>query len=143
MNCFYVIAALLLLGRADVLSQEIDPEKEIRSLMANQEKCWNSGDLECFMVGYWESDSLMFVNKEKVIYGYDNILERYKRTYPNPDSMGKLKFDFMAFDAISADAYFVIGKYHLTREMGDLEGHFSLLWKKINGNWVIVADHSS
>jgi ketosteroid isomerase-like protein len=37
----------------------------------------------------------------------------------------------------------VIGKWHLKREAGDLSGHFTLLWKKIKGQWLIVADHSS
>jgi hypothetical protein len=37
----------------------------------------------------------------------------------------------------------VIGKWHLRRSIGDAGGHFTLVFKKINGRWVIISDHSS
>jgi len=39
--------------------------------------------------------------------------------------------------------YFVVGKWHLSRTIGDLDGIFTLLFKKIKDTWVIVSDHSS
>jgi len=36
-----------------------------------------------------------------------------------------------------------VGKWHLTRSIGDVGGHFTLLFKKVKNRWVIVADHSS
>jgi hypothetical protein len=39
--------------------------------------------------------------------------------------------------------YFVVGNWHLKRTIGNLQGIFSLLFKKINGEWFIAADHSS
>ena len=119
------------------------PEQKIMDRLNLQTECWNSGDLECFVVGYWQSDSLMFIGKSRVIYGYENTLERYKKSYPDKKSMGQLKFDILHINKISEDAYFVVGKYHLTREIGDAEGYFSLLWRLIDGEWTIVADHSS
>ena len=53
-----------------------DTESSIRQIMERQQDCWNKGDLDCFMVGYWESDSLMFIGKEKVYYGFQNTLDR-------------------------------------------------------------------
>jgi hypothetical protein len=44
---------------------------------------------------------------------------------------------------LSDKNYFVVGKWHLQRSIGDIGGHFTLLWRKIKGQWVIVADHSS
>jgi hypothetical protein len=45
---------------------------------------------------------------------------------------------------ISPGAAVVIGKWSLKREKaGDLSGYFTLLLKKINGQWLIVSDHSS
>jgi ketosteroid isomerase-like protein len=96
------------------------------------------------MKGYWKSDSLMFIGKSGVTYGYNNTLENYKKGYPTRDAMGILKFTILKVEKISADAYFVVGKWHLTREkVGDVEGHYTLLFKQIKGEWVIVADHSS
>jgi hypothetical protein len=57
--------------------------------------------------------------------------------------MGKLDFDLLEVKRLSALYFFVVGKWRLTRSIGDLKGHFTLLFKKINNKWVIVADHSS
>lgn len=119
------------------------PENAILNRLKLQQECWNSGNLECFMVGYWHSDSLMFIGGSGVVYGYENTLQRYIRSYPDKASMGHLEFDIKHINKVSDDAYFVVGRYHLTREIGDAEGHFTLLWRLIDGEWTIVADHSS
>ena len=133
---------LLLSITALVFAQNKD-EEAIRGILSRQQDCWNKGDLECFMNGYWESDDLKFVGGNGVIYGYDSTLERYKRSYPNRDAMGTLTFDILEMERISKNAYSVVGKFHLARTIGDAEGHFTLLWKKLGGEWVIVMDHSS
>ena len=120
-----------------------DTEKIIKEVMKRQESCWNNGDLECFMNGYWESDSLMFIGKENVHFGYQNTLARYQTAYPNKAAMGQLSFTFIYMEPQGKNSFYVIGKYHLKRTVGDLEGHFTLLWKQIDGQWVIVTDHSS
>lgn len=134
---------LLLLAFISANAQTKD-EQSILSILDAQTKFWNAGDLENFMKGYWKSDSLMFIGKTGVTYGYNNTLENYRKGYPNRDAMGILKFNILKVERIAVDAYFVVGKWHLTREKaGDVEGHYTLLFKKIKGEWVIVADHSS
>jgi ketosteroid isomerase-like protein len=119
-------------------------EQQIRSILDAQTKHWNNGDLEQFMKGYWNNDSLMFIGKSGITYGYSNTLENYKKGYPSKDAMGTLSFPFIQLKRISADAYFVIGQWQLARpKEGDIGGHYTLLFRKINGEWVIVADHSS
>lgn len=135
--------AVLLLSTIYCEAQTKD-EQSILSILDAQTKYWNTGDLENFMKGYWKSDSLMFIGKSGVTYGYNNTLQNYKKGYPTRDAMGILKFNILKVEKISADAFFVVGKWHLTREKaGDVEGHYTLLFKKIKGEWVIVADHSS
>jgi ketosteroid isomerase-like protein len=96
------------------------------------------------MKGYWQNDSLMFIGKSGVTYGYAQTLANYKKNYPDKDAMGVLKFNLIKVTKLSGDAYYVIGKWHLTREKnGDIGGHYTLLFRKIKGKWVIVADHSS
>lgn len=95
------------------------------------------------MNGYWKSDSLMFIGKNGVTYGYNKTLNNYRRNYPDTAAMGKLTFDILEVKRLSADHYFVLGKWMLQRSIGDLSGHYTLLFRKINGEWVIVADHSS
>lgn len=134
----------LLLLVATTVSAQTKDKQRILAILDAQTNYWNAGDLENFMKGYWKSDSLMFIGKSGVTYGYNNTLENYKKGYPNRDAMGILKFNIIKVEKISADAYFVVGKWHLTREkLGDVEGHYTLFFKKIKGEWVIVADHSS
>ena len=44
---------------------------------------------------------------------------------------------------IDAKTVLFIGKFHLKRTIGNIDGCFTLVWQKIEGEWVIVADHSS
>ena len=137
------ISLLVGLSHCSVKILEGSGKEEILNTLKTQTECWNAGDLDCFMDTYWNSDSLVFVGGRGLTYGWHNTLLNYKKGYPNLEAMGTLDFDVLKVEQISKEVYFVIGKWHLTRSIGDLEGYFSLLWKDINGSWVIVADHSS
>jgi uncharacterized protein (TIGR02246 family) len=131
------------IGVAQTPIKKDKDEAAIRQLLAKQTAAWNDGDLSRFMETYWKSDSLMFVGKNGVTYGWTNTLNNYKKGYPDTVAMGKLSFDVLVVKRIS-DSYFqVIGKWHLKRSIGDLSGHYTLLLKKLNGTWLIVSDHSS
>lgn len=123
-------------------SQSAD-ELQIRQLLAEQTRAWNQGDIESFMKGYWKNDSLMFIGKNGITYGWQKTLENYKKGYPDTASMGKLSFDILLVKKLSGLYYQVIGKWKLKRSIGDLEGHFTLLFQKIKGQWLIISDHSS
>ena len=118
-------------------------EVSIRKIMADQEKAWNNGDLKGFMSGYWKSDSLMFIGSKGPTYGWAQTLANYEKSYPDRDAMGTLTFDIIRIDVLNRKTAFVIGKWSLQRKAGDLSGHYTLLWKRIKGKWLIVADHSS
>jgi hypothetical protein len=120
-----------------------EEERTIRGLLALQAKAWNRGDIEGFMQTYWKSDSLMFIGKSGVQRGWQKTLDNYRKSYPDTVSMGKLSFDILEVKKLSDEYYFLVGKWMLSRSIGDLNGHFNLLLRKINGQWVIVADHSS
>ena len=117
--------------------------KEILSILNNQTACWNRGDLENFMKGYWENDSLRFIGKSGITYGYTNTLNNYRKGYPDTAAMGKLHFNILVIKKLSPRYYEVVGKWNLKRSIGDVSGHYTLLLRKINGKWVIVSDHSS
>jgi len=118
-------------------------EKAIRQLLQEQTEAWNRGSIDDFMKGYWENDSLMFIGKSGVTYGYTNTLNNYKKGYSNADQMGTLTFNLIRVQRLSPEYYFVVGKWALKRNAGDVGGHYNLLFRKIKGKWVIVADHSS
>jgi hypothetical protein len=115
----------------------------IRKVLDNQVKAWNKGDIEGFMQGYWKNDSLLFIGKTGINQGWQKTLENYKKRYPDTTAMGKLSFDIILVKELSPEYYYVIGKWMLNRSIGDLNGYYNLLFRKINGTWVIIADHSS
>lgn len=141
---------LLTFALANTISAQSKParpaggdEQTIRTLLEEQRLEWNTGNKEKFMDTYWQSDSLMFIGKSGVTYGWQNTLENYKKGYPDTAAMGKLQFDILEVKRLSDLYFFVVGKWHLTRSIGDVGGHFTLLFKKVKNKWVIVADHSS
>lgn len=118
-------------------------ELTIRKVLDNQIMAWNKGDIEGFMQGYWKNDSLMFIGKNGINWGWEKTLENYKKRYPDTTAMGKLSFDIILVKQLSPEYYYVVGKWMLKRSIGDLSGYYNLLFRKINGIWVIVGDHSS
>jgi ketosteroid isomerase-like protein len=118
-------------------------ELDIRKVLSNQTEAWNNGDLESFMHGYWKSDSLTFVGKDGITYGYQNTLNNYKKNYANKDQMGKLQFKLLHINKLSDEYYQVIGQWHLYRKIGDVSGHFTVIFRKIQNKWLMVSDHSS
>ena len=135
---------LLLLVATSLMAQSNADRQAILSLLDRQTNDWNAGNIDAFMHGYWESDSLMFVGKNGVTYGYENTYQGYLKRYPDRATMGTLKFDILHLSFPGKNVAFVVGKWHLTRpEAGDVGGHYTLLWRKIKGKWVIVCDHTS
>lgn len=123
--------------------QQKTEQQAITALMEQQTLCWNRGDIKGFMATYWQNDSLCFIGKKDVTYGWQNALQRYEKSYPDQQAMGKLRFNLQQIKLLSPRYCFVIGHWHLSRQAGDLEGEFTLLLKKMNGEWKIIVDHSS
>lgn len=125
------------------LHAQTKDEQAIRKLMNDQIIAWNNGSIEEFMKGYWNSDSLMFVGKNGISYGYGGVLDRYKKNYRDTAEMGKLFYTLLKLEPLDSNYYYVIGKWFLKRSVGDIGGIFSLVFHRINGKWLIVSDHTS
>jgi ketosteroid isomerase-like protein len=143
-NQFQFIIAFLFLSISVCQAQQNPDQKAIMQLLMKQEGDWNAGNVDAFMEGYWKSDSLAFIGAKGPTYGWKNTLDNYKVRYPDRTTMGTLKFTILRLNPLDKNAYFVIGQWHLTRpEKGDIGGHFTLVFRKINGKWLIVSDHTS
>ena len=127
---------------ANISAQNKD-ENSIRKVLTGQTNAWNKGDLQQYMQGYWQNDSLMFIGKSGITYGWQKTLENYKKGYPDTAAMGKLNFELLQVKKLSVDYYFVVGKWNLIRSIGNVGGSFTLLFRKIKNTWVIISDHSS
>lgn len=137
------IPFLLAIFVSSTLFAQKSEESQVRAVLESQLKAWNEGNIEQFMSGYWNSDSLMFIGKSGITYGYQKTLENYQKNYPDKEKMGNLRFELLSVKQLSPGYFSVVGKWMLTRVAGNLGGHFSLLFRKIDDHWVIVSDHTS
>jgi len=111
--------------------------------MDNQAKCWSNGDIDGYMEGYWKSDSLRFLDRRGLTKGWQTTLDNYKKSYPDKKAMGTLKFKHISFESMNDQNMFVVGKWVLEREKDTLGGYYSLLWRKIDGQWKVIFDHTN
>lgn len=143
MKKLVILLCLIFAFNTYAQNNEEDDIKAINKVLKKQRIAWSNNDLETYMEGYWKSDSLKFYGANGVTYGWDNTLERYQKAYPTEDHTGKLSFKINDVTKISEGAYYVLGEYHLKREVGNADGIFMLIFKEINGEWKIIADTSS
>jgi ketosteroid isomerase-like protein len=115
----------------------------INQIMQSEAEAWNRGDLNGFMEGYWRNDSLVFIGSRGLTYGYNHVLNNYKQTYPSRSAMGTLQLNNELFRSLGPFNHWVAGRWTLLRDHDTLSGYYTLVWRKINGQWVIVSDHSS
>lgn len=139
------IPSILLIFHIILLTSNIQAqnnESTILNILNEQAKAWSDNNIEAFMEGYWKNDSLKFYGANGVTYGWQNTLDNYKKRYPSKEHMGKLNFEIKSITKISNYAYYVMGEYFLKRTIGDANGIFMIIFKKLNGEWKIVADTS-
>ena len=129
-----------MISSATLIAQD---REAITKLMTDQQTAWNKGDIDSFMQGYWKSDSLVFVGKIAPVYGWQGTIDRYKRTYPDKATMGHLTFGIIKLQVLDDTNAFMLGSWHLDRASGPVGGYFTLWFRKINGEWKIVCDHTS
>ena len=121
------------------------PEAEIRAVLDRQVADWNRGDVDAFMQGYDRSDQTLFIGKN-VTRGWQQVIERYRTSYPTKDRMGQLDFSELEVHPLGEDYALVVGRFHLARtkeDGGDASGIFSLIFHHTSGGWKIIADHTS
>ena len=118
-------------------------KQDIARVMHQQQIDWSNGDLDGFMKSYWKSDSLVFIGKRGPTYGWQQALDNYKKGYPDKAAMGKLTFRLDKIELLTKTDAFVMGAWSLAREKDNPGGYFTLWFKKVNGKWVIVCDHTS
>jgi len=120
-----------------------DLSSEIRAVLAAQQQAWNRGDIPSFLEGYWNSPELTFAGSDGIVRGYDGLLERYRKSYPDQAHMGDLEFSQLEIHPLGADSALVLGHWHLKRSVGDAGGVFSLVFHRFPVGWRIIHDHTS
>jgi uncharacterized protein (TIGR02246 family) len=119
-----------------------DAAGEIRAVLAQQAEAWNRGDIDAFMEHYWKSDELTFSSGGQTTRGWKSTKENYQRRYPTREKMGRLTFSQLEITPLGNEAALVLGRWRLEREE-PVGGNFSVVFRKIDGRWVIIHDHTS
>ena len=118
-------------------------KNEIISVLKEQEKFWNKGDIEGFMQGYVKSDNLVFNGSSGPFYGWDSVKDRYIKTYPSKEEMGILNFKIQNISLITSNVAQLLGQFFLSYPKKKVSGYFTLVFIKSKGRWLILSDHTS
>ena len=131
-----------ILSLSSVGATENEPLVEIEKIILTQADAWNRGDLDEFMKAYWNDERLTFSSGGQTQRGWMATRQRYAARYPDRATMGKLTFSQLETQSLGDTAALTLGKWQLEREQ-PIGGNFSLVWRKIDGDWFIIHDHSS
>ena len=140
------IALLLFIFNSCVKSPQENASEidAIKQVLTTQQICWNNGDIDGFMLGYWNSDKFKFSSENHgTTYGWENTLERYKESYPTKESMGEFRFELLDVNLTSDTTATLNGKWELIRINDNPKGSFTYIFKKIENNWLIISDYST
>jgi ketosteroid isomerase-like protein len=140
---FSLFLIALIFSQCEMKTDHVRDSEMIEGVMSGQAISWNKGDIDGYMKGYWMSDSLVFTGTKVMSQGWQAALDRYKAAYPNKAAMGFLNFEDIQTNFTSRASAYSTGQWSLLRESDTLSGRFTLVWKKQNGAWFIIADHSS
>lgn len=145
---FLLLMALVLQGTAPVTpapspGEATTDQAQVRAVLDAQVKAWNRGSVTTFMQGYWNSPETEFVGSSGILRGWQRVLDRYRRSYPDRAAMGHLDFSNLEITMLGPDAAMVVGQFHLKRQNDAPSGIFTLIFRKFPEGWRIIHDHTS
>ncbi|MEH6487051.1 nuclear transport factor 2 family protein [Hyphomonas oceanitis] len=123
--------------------EAVDAAAETAAIVAvlnAQDTAWNRGDIDAFMDGYWRSPELRFASGGNITRGWDETNARYHRVYGTPELMGMLTTTDYEIVILSPDAAIAHGAWMLERDGDRPSGLYTLVMRKIDGEWLIVSD---
>lgn len=119
----------------------VPPDREIRTLLADQAAAWTRGDLESFCTFY--ADDATFLSPSGLTEGRQAVLDRYRKKYVDKAGMGSLTLEIKQVRAATETNASVVARWALSwPDKPKAEGLTLLvLWKTKDG-WRIVQDAS-
>jgi len=145
LKTFSISVVFLIITSANSYSQTLKEKDSLKILnvLEQQRIAWNDNNIDEFMKGYLKSDKLVFSGSNGPVFGWNFVKDRYLKKYSTKELMGDLSFEINNLFSLSRKVAILLGKFNLQRKNEKLSGYFTLIFKKINGNWYIVSDHTS
>jgi uncharacterized protein (TIGR02246 family) len=137
-----LVVACLVLSCGSPPTDERSIEREIRAIMDRQTAEWNEGRIDGFMGYYWRSDRFTFQSGNRRLEGWEQLRAMYRRTYAG-EKRGTLDFSEVEVNVLSRDAAYVLGRWRVVTADTTKAGLFTLIFRRIDGEWRITHDHSS
>jgi len=144
--CLLLVILVLTAGFSLRGSDTTNQEKEIRAMIERQNQEWNRGNFEGFMAPYWHSEALTFQSGNTRRYGWQTLLDMYKKNYAG-DKRGTLYFTDLEIKFLGEDTAYVLGRWRVVTGSGaestEKVGLFTLILRRFPSGWRIIHDHSS
>jgi uncharacterized protein (TIGR02246 family) len=143
------VLALLPAARAAEPAGAAPPEEQVTAVLRAQAEAWNRGDLDAFTAVYAEDAA--FLTPSGFTRGRREVLERYRRRYPDKSAMGKLTLEVIEARTFPAGkdaaAVSVAARWRLEypaqAERKTAEGLTLIVLRRTGaGSWEIVQDAS-
>lgn len=140
---FLIALSILFACNNSVSDQQTAMAKdEIQLIMNQQKQSWNSGSIDGFMQYYWKSDEFTFQSGDRRLHGWNELFEMYQKNYSG-ENMGRLDFTDIEINVLTEHVAYVLGRWRVTTRESSKQGLFTLIFKKFDGGWRIIVDHSS
>jgi ketosteroid isomerase-like protein len=139
-----LLMAALPAGARQKKPRESPEARKIRAVLDRQVEAWNRRDLEGFMSGYLNSEDLTFFSGGSNVSGWKTTLDRYRNRYQSGgQEMGRLEFTDLRIEMLGPASAFVRGRWRLKMTSSEPGGLFTLVFRKLDGQWKIIHDHTS
>ncbi|MCA8980165.1 MAG: nuclear transport factor 2 family protein [Planctomycetes bacterium] len=146
MRKYHYLALLFLLVSTSCHStrKENPTTAEALRVFGDQQMSWNAGNLDEFVSkGYWNDAALTLFSNGEIVKGYDQVLARYRERFGESE-LGKLTFTGFETVGVTDTLIVVRGRWRIDYSaQDDREGLFTLVLRKIDGEWRIIHDHNS
>ena len=129
-------------------AEEPSPETQVATLLRMQAEAWSRGDLEAFTSVYAEDAA--FLTADGLTRGRRDVLERYRKRYPNAAAMGKLTLEVIETRVFppgkDAAGVSVAARWRLEypgqADRKTAEGSTLIVLRRTAKSWEIVQDAS-
>lgn len=121
-----------------------DAISDVKQALDEQVEAWNKGELEKAMSYYWESSDMLWISRNGTEQGWQEVLEMFQNDFTDRSKMGAYTYEPLHIEQIAPEAVYYVYRWKIDLQGKKLMGGISSqLWKKLNGRWVITAEHAS